>query len=70
MKLSLASCGLFLAAQVSATALTAKLLAADKQCFYAATEQKAQKIAFYFAVRTLPRLPGRRNRWIELTRDS
>ena len=52
MKLSLATCGLFLAAQASATALTAKLLAADKQCYYASTVQKAQKIAFYFAVRT------------------
>ena len=54
MKPSLTACGLFLAAQASATALTAKLLAADKQCYFAATEQKSQKIAFYFAVRGSP----------------
>jgi hypothetical protein len=53
MRASLLASGVMalLATKASATALTYKLLPSDKQCFYAATEQKAQKIAFYFAVR-------------------
>lgn len=39
-----------IATQVSATALTYKLTANEKACFYAATQKKEQKIAFYFAV--------------------
>lgn len=40
-----------LVAQVSATALTYKLQAHEKACFYTATKNKGEKIAFYFAVR-------------------
>lgn len=39
-----------LVAQVSATALTYKLQAHEKACFYTATKNKGEKIAFYFAV--------------------
>lgn len=39
------------ASQVSATALTYKLVANEKACFYANNQDKGQKIAFYFAVR-------------------
>jgi hypothetical protein len=35
---------------VSATALTYKLLANEKACFFANVENKGAKIAFYFAV--------------------
>jgi hypothetical protein len=42
-----------LVAQVSATALTYKLMAHEKACFYTATKNKGEKIAFYFAVRIL-----------------
>lgn len=53
MQLPLISCGLLacLVAQVSATALTYKLQANEKACFYTATKNKGEKIAFYFAVR-------------------
>lgn len=37
-------------AQVSATALTYKLTPNEKACFYTATKNKGEKIAFYFAV--------------------
>ena len=37
---------------VSATALTYKLGANEKACFYSAVEHKGSKIAFYFAVST------------------
>ncbi len=52
MKLPFVICGLlaWLVAQVSATALTYKLTANEKACFYAGTKNKAEKIAFYFAV--------------------
>ncbi len=55
MKLRLAACGLlaWLAAEASATALTYKLLANERACFYAAGESKGQKLAFYFAVRPI-----------------
>lgn len=45
--------GLFalLVSHVSATALTYKLLANEKACFYANNKDKFHKIAFYFAVR-------------------
>ncbi len=59
MKLRLAAYGAlaWLAAEASATALTYKLLANDRACFYAAAETKGQKMAFYFAVRAyLPTL--------------
>ena len=36
---------------VSATALTYKLAAHEKACFYANVEEKGAKVAFYFAVR-------------------
>lgn len=39
------------ASQVSATALTYKLTANEKACFYTYNQDKGQKIAFYFAVR-------------------
>lgn len=42
------------ASQASATALTYKLAANEKACFYANNQEKGQKIAFYFAVRRRP----------------
>jgi len=52
MKLGLLICGLTasLSSLSSATALTYKLLANEKACFYTYVEQKGAKIAFYFAV--------------------
>lgn len=52
MKLSTLAYGLFalLASEVSATALTYKLTANEKACFYANNKNKGEKIAFYFAV--------------------
>lgn len=41
----------FCASAVQATALTYRLEAHEKACFFANTEYKATKIAFYFAVR-------------------
>lgn len=38
---------------VSATALTYKVGANEKACFFASTERVDSKIAFYFAVRAL-----------------
>ncbi|KAI1375267.1 emp24/gp25L/p24 family/GOLD-domain-containing protein [Hypoxylon crocopeplum] len=54
MKLSFLSVGLFayLVSLVSATALTYKILANEKACFFAAPEKKGAKIAFYFAVQS------------------
>ncbi|CAK7272292.1 hypothetical protein SEPCBS57363_005056 [Sporothrix epigloea] len=40
------------AADVAATALTYKLAAGEKACFYAQAPSKGQKIAFYFAVQS------------------
>lgn len=40
------------ASQVSATALTYKLVANEKACFFANNQDKGQKIAFYFAVQS------------------
>lgn len=37
---------------VSATALTYKLTANEKACFFTNVEQKNTKVAFYFAVST------------------
>lgn len=53
MKLSLVTSGLvaLFASQVAATALTYKLVANEKACFYTKTQHKGEKIAFYFAVR-------------------
>jgi hypothetical protein len=44
-----------LAAHVSATALTYKLGANEKACFFTQTQNKGEKIAFYFAVCARPR---------------
>ncbi|ROW09018.1 hypothetical protein VMCG_02924 [Cytospora schulzeri] len=54
MKLSALAYGLvaLLASEVSATALTYKLVANEKACFYANNQDKGQKIAFYFAVQS------------------
>lgn len=35
---------------VAATALTYKLAANEKACFYTSTKKESEKIAFYFAV--------------------
>lgn len=43
-----------LVSEAIATALTFKLPANDKACFYAVTKNNAEKIAFYFAVRPYP----------------
>jgi len=40
----------WLIAEASATALTYKLGANEKACFYTVTKNKGEKIAFYFAV--------------------
>jgi hypothetical protein len=37
---------------VAATALTYKLTANEKACFYALTKKVGEKVAFYFAVST------------------
>ena len=52
MQLPLLSCGLWalLAVQATATALTYKLNANEEACFYTATQNRDEKIAFYFAV--------------------
>ncbi|KAK1833336.1 emp24/gp25L/p24 family/GOLD-domain-containing protein [Podospora conica] len=54
MQLPLISCGVlaFLTAHVSATALTYKLTANERACFYTETKAKGEKIAFYFAVQS------------------
>lgn len=62
MQLPLLSCGLLamLAVQATATALTYKLNANEKACFYTMTQTQNEKIAFYFAVRAPdPRWPLR-----------
>ncbi|KAH6611263.1 hypothetical protein Trco_001283 [Trichoderma cornu-damae] len=41
-----------MAANVAATALTYKLSANEKACFYASTKHAGEKIAFYFAVQS------------------
>lgn len=57
MRVSAIACGLFacFVSQVAATALTYKLHANEKACFYAKTQKDNEKIAFYFAVRPHPR---------------
>jgi hypothetical protein len=52
MKFGLLACGLIasISSVASATALTYKLLANEKACFFTYVEQKGAKIAFYFAV--------------------
>jgi hypothetical protein len=40
----------FMATNVAATALTYKLAANEKACFYATTKNQDEKVAFYFAV--------------------
>ncbi|KXX72791.1 Protein ERP3 [Madurella mycetomatis] len=54
MQLPLLSYGLWalLAAQATATALTYKLNANEKACFYTTTQHKDEKVAFYFAVQS------------------
>lgn len=56
MKLTSLAYGLvaLFAGHASATALTYKLVANEKACFYANNQDKGQKIAFYFAVRPVP----------------
>lgn len=56
MKLTSLAYGLvaLFAGHASATALTYKLVANEKACFYANNQDKGQKIAFYFAVRPIP----------------
>lgn len=56
MKLTSLAYGLvaLFAGHASATALTYKLVANEKACFYANNQDKGQKIAFYFAVRPTP----------------
>jgi len=52
MKFSILSCGLLacVAPLATATALTYKLSANEKACFYSNVETKGAKVAFYFAV--------------------
>lgn len=57
MKLSVLACGLAYLAKASATALTYKLAANEKACFYTQTEKAGLKVAFYFAVRIRSCLP-------------
>ena len=63
MKFSILSCSLLacILPLVSATALTYKLEANERACFYSSIEHKGAKIAFYYAVRIL-RLQIARNR--------
>ncbi|PNP39396.1 hypothetical protein TGAM01_v207062 [Trichoderma gamsii] len=42
----------FMATNVAATALTYKLAANEKACFYATTKNQDEKVAFYFAVQS------------------
>lgn len=49
--LLLSSLVAFFATAVSSTALTYKLAANEKSCFFAHVNQKSAKVAFYFAVR-------------------
>lgn len=53
IRLRLALLGLiaYLFSLVSATALTYKLIANEKACFFTQVDQPGAKIAFYFAVR-------------------
>ena len=48
--LALASLLAHLCSYVSATALTYKLVANEKACFFSNVEQQGAKVAFYFAV--------------------
>lgn len=52
MRLPLLAYGLaaWAVSTVYASALTYRILANEKACFYAATDTKGAKIAFYFAV--------------------
>lgn len=52
MRLPLLLAGLLacLVSNVAATALTYKLVANEKACFYATTQKEGEKMAFYFAV--------------------
>ncbi|KAH0445054.1 endosomal cargo receptor [Colletotrichum camelliae] len=54
MRLSVVACGLFacFVSQVAATALTYKIHANEKACFYAKTQKENEKVAFYFAVQS------------------
>lgn len=55
MRLLVWACGVLasLTPIVSATALTYKLNANEKACFFSSVEHSGAKIAFYFAVRTV-----------------
>jgi hypothetical protein len=56
MRLPLSTFGLLacLASQISATALTYKLMPNEKACFFTNAQKPGEKIAFYFAVRRRP----------------
>jgi hypothetical protein len=53
MRFALLACLASLVSSVSATALTYRLEANEKACFYTNVEQANAKVAFYFAVSTL-----------------
>lgn len=52
MKFSLLTSLLALTPLATSTALTYKLAANEKACFFANVENKGAKLAFYFAVRS------------------
>ncbi|TDZ17780.1 putative membrane protein [Colletotrichum orbiculare MAFF 240422] len=54
MRLTAVACGLLacFVSQVAATALTYKIHANEKACFYAKTQKENEKVAFYFAVQS------------------
>jgi hypothetical protein len=68
MKIGLLTCGLVasISSLASATALTYKLLANEKACFYTYVEQKGAKIAFYFAVSISSWDSYRTDRWLSV----
>jgi hypothetical protein len=53
----------FLTARVAATALTFKIGANEKSCFFTNVDQKNAKIAFYFAVSSLATSNRRQMSW-------
>ncbi|TEA21299.1 putative membrane protein [Colletotrichum sidae] len=54
MRLTAVACGILacFVSQVAATALTYKIHANEKACFYAKTQKENEKVAFYFAVQS------------------
>jgi len=53
LRLALLGLGAYLFSLISATALTYKLVANEKACFFTDVKQQGAKIAFYFAVSLL-----------------